>query len=92
VAKFETECSCNNGWVCEEHPDQPWEHDGCGAAGELCKNPECDKDADSIFLTVHVECSPEDENRQLGRLHYLSCLVIRRAMYGTKFNRRMPIL
>jgi len=28
------------GWVCEEHPDRPWEHDGCGGAGagRLC-NP-----------------------------------------------------
>ena len=44
---------CFYRWVCEDHPDQPWEHDGCGAAGELCTNPQCDKDADSIFLTVH---------------------------------------
>ena len=21
------------GWVCEDHPDKPWEHDGCGGAG-----------------------------------------------------------
>jgi hypothetical protein len=23
-------------WICEEHPDRPMEHDGCGAAGLLC--------------------------------------------------------
>lgn len=29
------------GWVCEEHPDKPWEHDGCGGAGGRCVcNPE----------------------------------------------------
>jgi hypothetical protein len=25
-------CPCNKGWICEDHPDQPWGHDGCGAA------------------------------------------------------------
>lgn len=58
MAKVETECSCNNGWVCEDHPDQQWGHDGCGAAGELCTNPQCDKDADSIFLTFHCRVQP----------------------------------
>jgi hypothetical protein len=24
------------GWVCEEHLDQPWQHDGCGGAGAGC--------------------------------------------------------
>lgn len=24
------------GWVCEEHADKPWQHDGCGDAGEPC--------------------------------------------------------
>jgi hypothetical protein len=23
-------------------------HEGCGAAGELCTNPQCDKDPDSV--------------------------------------------
>jgi hypothetical protein len=32
------------------HPKQPWEHDGCGAAGELCPNPQSDKDPDSVFV------------------------------------------
>jgi hypothetical protein len=26
-------------WVCEQHPDQPWDHDGCKSAGDPC--PEC---------------------------------------------------
>jgi hypothetical protein len=30
------EGSAAPGWLCEEHPDQPWEHDGCGAAGMKC--------------------------------------------------------
>jgi hypothetical protein len=35
------ECSCNDGRICEDHPDQPWQHDGCGGAGMLCENPDC---------------------------------------------------
>ena len=53
--KKPTTCWCFYGWVCEDHPDQPWGDDGCGAAGELCTNPQCDKDPDSIFLSV--QCS-----------------------------------
>ena len=30
-------CSkCNNGWVCEEHPDKPMDHSDCGAPGMPC--------------------------------------------------------
>jgi hypothetical protein len=53
-----TTCSCFDGWVCEDHPNQPWGHEGCGAAGELYRNPDCDKDPDSIFLTVHCGVQP----------------------------------
>lgn len=29
------------GWVCENHPDLPWQHDGCGGAGDpCCCNPD----------------------------------------------------
>lgn len=28
-------------WVCEDHDTLPMDHDGCGAAGMLCANPEC---------------------------------------------------
>jgi hypothetical protein len=24
------------GWICEEHPDKPMDHDGCVGAGMLC--------------------------------------------------------
>ena len=57
-AKNLTKCPCLKGWVCEDHPSQPWGHRGCGAAGELCKNPQCDKDPDSIFLSVHCRVQP----------------------------------
>jgi hypothetical protein len=62
--KKPTECPCLNGWVCEDHPNQPWKHRGCGAAGELCKNPQCDKEPDSVFVLGQ----PEEENRQLEKL------------------------
>jgi hypothetical protein len=57
--KKQTQCPCNHGWVCEDHPDKPWEHDGCGRAGDWCQNPDCDKDPDSIF--VEMCCSAERE-------------------------------
>src|SRR6266481_7453407 len=50
-----TKCLCYKGWVCENHPNQPWGHSGCEAAGDLCTNPQCDKDLDSIFLSARVQ-------------------------------------
>jgi hypothetical protein len=32
---------CADGWVCEDHPDQPHGHDGCDGAGEPCPNLQC---------------------------------------------------
>lgn len=34
-------CRCDQGWVCEDHPDLPLDHDGCDGAGRRCLNPEC---------------------------------------------------
>lgn len=34
-------CRCLAGWICEDHPDQPLDHDDCGGAGMRCDNPEC---------------------------------------------------
>ena len=48
---IETVCLCISGWICEDHPDQPYGHEGCGAAGELCTNPECDK-MQILFLNL----------------------------------------
>jgi hypothetical protein len=33
---------CLDGWICEEHPDKPWPHDGCAGPGVPCDNPFCD--------------------------------------------------
>jgi hypothetical protein len=41
----------NNGWVCEEHPDQPWVHEGCGAARVLCKTHSATK-MQILFLNL----------------------------------------
>jgi hypothetical protein len=35
------ECQCWSGWICEDHPDRPVDHDGCGGAGKRCDNPDC---------------------------------------------------
>lgn len=36
-------CRCENGWVCEMHPDQPFGHDSlnCGEPGTPCLNLAC---------------------------------------------------
>jgi hypothetical protein len=47
-AKKPAACWCFYGWVCEDHPNKPWGHKGCEAAGELYLNPQCDKDPDSV--------------------------------------------
>lgn len=28
--------SLEPGWVCADHPDKPWGHDGCGAEAARC--------------------------------------------------------
>jgi hypothetical protein len=29
-------CFCNEGWICEQHPDQGWPHDDCAGPGKRC--------------------------------------------------------
>jgi hypothetical protein len=28
---------CDNGWICEERPDQPWPHGDCAGAGRALR-------------------------------------------------------
>src|SRR5688572_16275669 len=46
-------CESNEpGWVCEDHPDKPWEHDGCGAPGMRCVcNPNGDVRWRKVYAT-----------------------------------------
>lgn len=47
------EHNCEHGWVCESHPELPWEHDdaNCGAPGSVCD--QCDEwKTDNIFDEV----------------------------------------
>ena len=32
---------CDDGWICEEHPERPWPHDDCGGPGMPCDVPTC---------------------------------------------------
>ena len=76
----EPKCWCFYGWVCGEHQDKPWGHKGCGAAADLCKDPQCAKirryglrRADPIYQSDSVfypPLSPEKrKTAQLGKLH-----------------------
>jgi hypothetical protein len=39
LMKPEEVCYCVNGWICEQHREQGWSHDGCGSPGMPC--PRC---------------------------------------------------
>jgi hypothetical protein len=43
------------GWLCEEHPDKPMGHDGCGGAGMACV---CNPHAQVAWKEVY--CSNEE--------------------------------
>ena len=46
-------------WICEAHPDQPWEHDGCGGAGLPCV---CNPKGEVLWAEVYAEATkPPDE-------------------------------
>ena len=49
---------CNGSrWLYEDHPDQPWEHDGCGGAGAPCI---CNPEGAVEWLQVFAE-APTDK-------------------------------
>jgi hypothetical protein len=49
-----------SGWVCEDHPDKPWQHDACGGAGSPCI---CNPNGVVEFVAVFAkaETRPRDE-------------------------------
>jgi hypothetical protein len=47
------------GWVCEIHPDKPWEGNGacgCGGAGASCS---CNPDGSYEFEATYASTDPE---------------------------------
>jgi len=32
---------CNEGWICERHPDQPWPDESCSSPAMPCDVPTC---------------------------------------------------
>lgn len=43
------------GWVCEDHEDKPWKHDGCGGAGVHCA---CNPDSLVAWKEIVAEAWP----------------------------------
>ncbi len=40
-------------WVCAEHPDKPWRHDGCGWEGSPCVcNPKAEVEWAEVYAQV----------------------------------------
>ncbi len=63
--KKQTKCRCYNGWVCEDHPDQPWNHRVAALQASYAKI----HGAIKIPILFLYWDSPEEENRQLEKLH-----------------------
>jgi hypothetical protein len=47
-----------SGWLCDEHPKLPWDHDGCDGAGVVCR---CNASAATPHREVFVEYDSLDE-------------------------------
>jgi hypothetical protein len=62
------ECFCNSGWVCEDHPGQPWNHEGCGGAGDLARILSARKIQILFSNPSIVRFSPARESRQLEKV------------------------
>jgi hypothetical protein len=56
--KKPTKCPCLKGWACEDHPKNLGIIEVVGLRASLCRNPNCRKDPDSIFLSVDCEVQP----------------------------------
>jgi hypothetical protein len=50
-----------SGWLCEEHPAQPWEHEDCDGAGIACS---CNLLAALPHADVFVEYDRLNESMQ----------------------------
>jgi hypothetical protein len=62
-AKKSTKCPCLKGWVCEDHPNQPWGQGSCAKIHDAIKIRIL------FFYPSIVGCSPDEENRLSGKLH-----------------------
>ena len=47
-----------SGWLCDEHPTLPWDHDGCDGAGIVCR---CNGFATTPHREVFVEYDSLDD-------------------------------
>jgi hypothetical protein len=52
------------GFVCEDHRDKPFEHDGCNGAGSPCKGCNPQGVEDWAYVTGDNRLPPEGEPRQ----------------------------
>ena len=48
-----------SGWLCDEHPNLPWDHDDCDGIGVVCR---CNAAAATPHRVVFVEYDALDEN------------------------------
>jgi len=50
-----------SGWLCDEHPAQPWEHEGCDGVGVACA---CNALAAVLHADVFVDYDALNESIQ----------------------------
>ena len=54
--------NCKDGWICEDHPDQPEGHDGCYSASNPCPYPTCEVSGKPpVEDTPDADSQPEQE-------------------------------
>jgi hypothetical protein len=63
------ECPCYDGWICEEHPSQPWGMMAAELRESFVKILIATKTRILFFYAFTAGYSQEEENRQLGKLH-----------------------
>ncbi len=63
-------CKCDDGWVCESHPNKPWPHGECGGAGMPCRELGCPdtlwRCPWSILSTSKAACGASEGERMSG--------------------------
>ena len=68
---------CDNGWICEEHPDLPWPHDDCGEPGVPARTPRATSASSQLVWSARAVTAHKARSKR--RPTYDSVLVQRRA-------------
>jgi hypothetical protein len=79
---------CNEGWICEEHPEQRMGHEHCGGAGMPCQNPLCE--FSTGLVCPKCKRSHGEIEHQTDRVIRFQCLSCRYQWYAEGSNAHEP--